>query len=111
MNEAEKELELNWQRMLFKLKADFGKKPDLQSLLFLIGIQELGELHRTFTKEEKQDLMHIAVCMLLSKEGYYNLIGLDEDGWPHYEQTTKEMPQGLKGQEQVLKRQIINYIN
>jgi len=111
MNEIDKELELNWQRLLFKLKSDLGKKPDLQSLLFLIGVQELGQLHRKFTKEEKQDLMHIAVCKLLSNEGYYNLIGLDEDGWPHYEQTTKEMPKGLGEQEKILKKQIINYIN
>ncbi len=111
MSEIDKELELNWQRLLFKLKSEFGKKPDLQSLLFLIGVQELGQIHKKFTKEEKQDLMHIAVCKLLSNEGYYNYIGLDEDGWPHYEQTTKEMPKGLGDQEKILKKQIINYIN
>jgi len=46
----------------------WGKKPDMEAILFLIGIQELGELNRKFTKEQKQDLMHIAVCTLFAQE-------------------------------------------
>jgi hypothetical protein len=28
--------------------------------------------------------MHIAVCRLLSQQDYYELEGLDQDGWPHW---------------------------
>ena len=76
------------QQLLFR---QFKKNPDLNAILFLIGIRELGELKGEFTKEEKQDLMHIAICRLLSEEGYYQLEGHDQDGWPHW-QATKTLP-------------------
>lgn len=64
----------------------FGKKPDMETILFLIGIQEFGDIKEKFTKEQKQDLMHIAVCSLLAPSGYYELEGIDKDGWPHFKQ-------------------------
>lgn len=100
-----------WNDLLDELSGSLKKRPDLQSLLFLIGVQELGQLHRKFSKEEKQDLMHLAVCKLLSSEGYFHLQGVDGDGWPHYE-PRKTMPQtarGLNTQELLLKKQILKY--
>ena len=64
----------------------FGKKPDMEAILFLIGIQEFGEIRKKFTKEQKQDLMHVAVCNLLSQSGYYEVERIDQDGWPHFRQ-------------------------
>lgn len=109
MEEIEKNLEHDWQRLLYRVKPQFKKKPNLQGLLFLIGLQEYGDLHRQYSKEEKQDLMHVAVCKVLSLDGYFQYIGNDEDGWPHYEKTNKEQPEGLEQQENLLKRQILNY--
>lgn len=87
----------------------FGKKPDLESILFLIGIQELGDLKKKFTKEQKQDLMHIAVCTVLSSSGYYELSHVDEDGWPHFKQL-KAMPElNPFEQENFLKDHILLY--
>lgn len=71
------------------LKEQFGKAPDMNALLFLIGIRELGQVREQFTKEEKQDLMHIATCRLLSDKGYFSLEGLDDEGWPHWIQIKK----------------------
>jgi len=85
--------------------------PDMRAVLLLIGIQELGKGPRDFTKEEKQDLMHIAVCHLLESDGYYEFKGLDDEGWPHYEATTKKQPEGLEDQERLLKKQILQYFN
>ncbi len=110
MTDKEKEIELAWQRLLFKVKPDFGRKPNLQSMLFLIGVQELGHFHRPFTKEEKQDLMHIAVCSLMENKGYFQTVGRDDDGWPHFERTHKEMPEGLDQQEYFLKELILDYM-
>jgi len=95
--------------LLYRIKPKLKKKPNLQSLLFLIGLQEYGDLHRTYSKEEKQDLMHIAVCKVLSMSGYFKFIGLDDDGWPHYERTELEQPEGLEEQEELLKKQILLY--
>ena len=110
MEQTEKEIELAWQRLMYQLKPRFKRKPNLQSVLFLIGVQELGQLHWEFSKEEKQDLMHIATCRLLREEGLYEFIGFDEEGWPHYERTHKALPQTLKEQELMLKKQALSYI-
>ena len=83
--------------------------PDLNSILFLIGIQELGQVRSKFSKEEKQDLMHIAVCVLLSEDGYFEFKGQDADGWPHFDQVKPLDVLGPKAQEAVLKEKIVYY--
>ncbi len=75
MENKETEYDAEWEALLEKLENTLGKKPNLEALLFLIGMQELGKGTRVFSKEEKQDLMHIAVCRLLSLEGYYEFEG------------------------------------
>jgi hypothetical protein len=83
--------------------------PDLNAILFLIGIQELGHVRDAFSKEEKQDLMHIAVCRLLESDGYYEFEGFDDEGWPHYKQSRPFIQKGVKQQEAFLKEKIILY--
>lgn len=104
------ELERTWQRLRLKLKDVIGKKPrDLNSMLLLIGIQELGKGNENFSKEQKQDLMHIAICKVLSLSGYYSLEGLDEDGWPHWKKVKTVPHFDLLEQEQLLKMHILEY--
>jgi hypothetical protein len=86
MQHAEEDLQVRWLKLRIKLKERFGIKPDMNGVLFLIGIQELGSGPQKYTKEQKQDLMHIAICTLLSQSGYYVLEGHDEEGWPHFKQ-------------------------
>ena len=85
------DLQIRWWKLEEILMKRFGKKPDVESVLFLIGIQELGDIQEKFTKEQKQDLMHIAICTVLSPGGYYELSHVDEEGWPHFKQL-KSMP-------------------
>jgi hypothetical protein len=89
--DAQYDLQTRWWTLEAKLVERFGKKPDVETVLFLIGIQEFGDIRPHFTKEQKQDLMHIAVCSLLSQSGYYEIDGYDDDGWPHFRQL-KELP-------------------
>lgn len=105
------EFDFEWLRVRHLVKSRFlkGTMPDLNAILFLIGIQELGRWKTEFTKEEKQDLMHIAVCRLLSYEGYYEFKGRDADGWPHWEQIKKVPARGMDEQEQLLKEKVIQY--
>lgn len=99
----------DWIRVLQRLKNQFGKKPDLEAILFLIGINELGRVGSKFSKEQKQDLMHIAVCRLLSDEGYYRFEGYDDEGWPQWE-ARRELPvMNAVEQEAWLKRKVITY--
>jgi len=103
------ELKEEWIQLLKRLESMFDVEPDLQAIIFLIGIQELGQGKRKFSKDEKQDLMHIATCRLLSTYGYYALTGLDEEGWPHWELIQKLPVLTLKEQDLLLKRAVIDY--
>ena len=106
------ELQKAWVEMLYKIKEVTGKRPtDLNAVLFLIGVQELGAGVKSFSKEEKQDILHIAICKVLSLAGYYELEGHDNDGWPHWK-LVKKLPRfDLLEQEKLLKIQILQYFN
>lgn len=109
MQQAKDDLQVRWLKLRIKLKEQFGIKPDMDGILFLIGIQELGSGKQEFSKEEKQDLMHIAVCTVLSQSGYYLSEGNDEEGWPHFKQL-KPLPDfGFMEQENFLKDHILLY--
>jgi len=102
--------EQRWKETEAMLLERFGKLPDMESILFLIGINELGApLDTKFSKEQKQDLMHIAVCTLLGQLGYFEFVLRDEEGWPHFQEVKKVPPTGMKEQEQMLKECVIRY--
>ncbi len=107
------QFDFEWLQIRHYVKDKFGKKtlPDLNAILFLIGINELGKFKEKFSKEEKQDLMHIAICKLLSFDGIYVFEGRDADGWPHYALKNKLDVKGVKEQEYILKKNIIKYFN
>jgi hypothetical protein len=104
-------LDFEWLRVRHLVQKTFGKDalPDLNGILFLIGIQELGRWKKEYTKEEKQDLMHIAICRLLSYDGYYRFVGRDADGWPHYDAVLPIETKGVEAQEEFLKIKVIQY--
>ncbi|MEX6686034.1 hypothetical protein QTN47_00930 [Danxiaibacter flavus] len=103
------DLQQRWWTLEAKLVERFGKKPDMDAILFLIGVQETGFVQKKITKEQKQDLMHVAVCTILAPSGYYLLEGNDKDGWPHFKQL-KELPNiALPEQENFLKDHILMY--
>lgn len=103
------DIQSRWWALEEKLISRFGKKPDIEAILFLIGIQEVGDLQTKFTKEQKQDLMHVAVCSLLSPSGYYELEMVDEEGWPHYRQLKTLPVLGFIDQENFMKDHILLY--
>ena len=106
MNENQK-----WNKIVefFESKFTDGQKPDLDSILFMIGVQELGKGTQKFKKDDKVNLMHIAVCRLLEPYGYYRFDGKDNDGWPQFE-LIAPLPE-LKPNEQtiLMKKAIIYY--
>ena len=103
------DLQQRWWNLEARLAGHFGKKPDMEAILFLIGMQETGFIRDKISKEQKQDLMHVAVCTLLSQSGYYQKDHTDKDGWPHFTQL-KELPvTTLPEQENFLKDHILLY--
>jgi len=104
-------LKHRWEAVVKKLSSQFaeGDTLDLDAIIYLIGVQELGQLHRTFKKDDKLSLMHIAICRLLEPYGYYEFDFFDEQGWPHYI-TKEELPNLKAGEQSVLmKEAVVNY--
>lgn len=107
----DEQLKQRWDIVVQKLSNQFadGDILDLDAIIYLIGVQELGQLHREFKKDEKIGLMHIAICRLLEPYGYYEFEYFDEQGWPHYK-VKEELPHLKAGEQSVLmKEAIVNY--
>ena len=77
-----KGLKEKWNLILDLLSEKFNsdEKLDLESVIFLIGLQEFGKTNIKFTKDQKIDLMHIAICRLLEPLGYYKFEYVDNEG-------------------------------
>ena len=105
------ELKTKWNNLKTKLSVDFSDNEiiNLDSIIFLIGLQELGQFQKRFNKQKKLEVIHIAVCKLLSDYGYYEFDYTDNDGWPHYK-LIKKLPNLKAGEQTILmKKAIINY--
>jgi hypothetical protein len=98
-----------WQKLLIKMENQFGQKPEYDSILFVIGLQELGFIPKKLTKNQKLDVLHVAICSLLSTYGYYAFKGKDEDGWPQFERIESLPFLAPIQQEQLIKEAILDY--
>ncbi|MCK7558927.1 hypothetical protein MKQ70_29690 [Chitinophaga sedimenti] len=106
----QEDFEYRWNQLETMLKERFGKTPNMEAILFLIGIRELGNYtKKKFTKEQKQDLMHIAMCTLLSQSGYFEFAGVDKDGWPHFTEKQAVPKMELLEQEHFIKEHVLTY--
>lgn len=104
-------LKERWQLLIKKLSDQFsdGDPLELDAIIYLVGVQELGQYKRQYKKDEKINLMHIAICRLLEPYGYYQFDFVDEEGWPHYT-VRAELPPLKAGEQSVLmKEAIVNY--
>ena len=108
---ANDDLQQRWWNLEAQLVERFGKKPDMEAILFLIGLQETGMIKEKITKEQKQDMMHVAVCTLLMQSGYYELDQVDRDGWPHFKQLKPVPDMSMPEQENFLKDHILLYFD
>jgi hypothetical protein len=103
------DIELRFRELTKELEKNFGPDLDTQAILFLIGVQELGLGYRQFTKQEKTELLHVAVCTILEPYGYYEFEGRDVQQWPHFK-LVKELPQlNDREQQHLIKEAIMEY--
>ena len=104
----DEQLKERWEQVEQKLSRQFadGEKLELDAIIYIIGLQELGQLHRKFKKDHKLDLMHIAICRLVEPYGYYEFDFFDDEGWPHYK-ILEQLPQLKAGEQQVLMKEAI----
>lgn len=104
-------LNVRYSEIVASLNQRFDQELDLQGILFLIGVQELGKGYLSLNKNQKLEVMHIAVCALLSQWGYYEFEGHDEEGWPHWKETDALPHLNPKQQERLIKEAIIEYFS
>lgn len=102
------ELKERWQLLVNKLSHKFsdGDPLELDAIIYLVGVQELGQYHKTYKKDEKLNLMHIAICRLLEPYGYYEFDFFDDEGWPHYK-VKQELPSLKAGEQSVLMKEAL----
>ena len=104
-------LKERWDVLVEKLSAQFsdGDPLELDAIIYLVGVQELGQYHKRYKKDEKLNLMHIAICRLLEPYGYYEFDYFDEEGWPHY-RVKEELPPLKAGEQAILmKEALVDY--
>ena len=101
-------LKRRWDEVVTFLSERFadGEPLELDAIIYLVGVQELGQPHRNFKKDEKVNLMHIAICRLLEPFGYYAFEYFDDDGWPHYK-VIEQLPPLKAGEQTVLMKEAI----
>ncbi|KUO67046.1 MAG: hypothetical protein Q7J19_09005 [Lutibacter sp.] len=104
----DKNLKEEWEQVLKILTENFGDGEvlNLDAIIYLIGVQELGQGAKEFKKDDKLNLMHIAICRLLEPFGYYEFDFFDNDGWPHYK-VLEELPPLKSGEQTVLMKEAI----
>ncbi|MEC4048121.1 hypothetical protein OX284_001660 [Flavobacterium sp. SUN046] len=107
----DEQLKNRWERVVQLLSNQFadGELLDLDAIIYLVGLQELGKIKQTFGKDEKVNLMHIGICRLLEPYGYYEFDFFDADGWPHYK-VKEELPPLKAGEQTILmKDAVVSY--
>ena len=104
----DKNLKEDWEQLLNILSTNFGDGEilNLDAIIYLIGVQELGQGAKEFKKDDKVNLMHIAICRLLEPFGYYEFDFFDNEGWPHYK-VLEELPTLKSGEQTVLMKEAI----
>ena len=104
----DQKLKEDWELVLANLSLKFGEGEtlNLDAIIYLIGVQELGKGVVEYKKDDKVNLMHIAICRLLEPFGYYEFDFFDNDGWPHYK-TLEELPVLKSGEQTVLIKEAI----
>lgn len=103
------DVELRFQKLKSLLEETFGGGMDVQAILFLIGVNELGTGYGKFSKSEKTDLIHVAICTLLEPYGHYKFEKRDEENWPHFT-LVENLPQLDHAQQQhLMKDAMIEY--
>jgi hypothetical protein len=104
----DQKLKEDYDKLLLILASKFGDGEilNLDAIIYLIGVQELGKGAIKFQKDDKVNLMHIAICRLLEPFGYYEFDYFDEQGWPHYK-TIEELPTLKAGEQTILMKEAI----
>ena len=110
---SEEALNARWEETVRWLEPRYGKKPGIEPILFLVGIQSRGLGYRPkLNKKTKQDLIMEGTCCVFETLGLYKRVGIDANGHIVWErknvlQTKLSLPE----QEKLLRLAILTYFD
>jgi len=99
---------VGWAGVKENFKQNYGEYPTVLSLLFIIGLGETPS-QPAYTKEQKQDVIHVGLCKILEQVGVYRFSHLDDEQWPHYQLNDNAKEINIEKQENYIKQLIIQY--
>ena len=104
----DKKLKDRWDRLLTVLSERFsdGESLDVEGVLYLVGLQELGQIHQKMKKDDNVNLIHIGICTVLEPYGYYRFDFYDEEGWLHFE-LLEALPPLKPGEQSILMKEAL----
>lgn len=102
-------LQASYRQLVERLERKFGEGLELDAILMIVGVQEVGLGNRKYSKDEKMHLMHVAICTILEPYGFYKFLENDKDGWPHFEKQSTIPSLSSSEQEVLLKEALVNY--
>ena len=105
------DLDKKWSQLLEKLENQFDQEMTLKGVLYLIGVQELNLGIKQYEREEKVNVLHVAICKILTPFGFYKFDRIDEDGWPHYIELKAIKNLSESQQELLMKEAVLKYLS
>ncbi|MGA1029437.1 MAG: hypothetical protein ACO3SY_01905 [Flavobacteriaceae bacterium] len=104
-------LKERWTQLITQLTEKFSDAEalDVEGVLYLIGVQELGKLDQRFKKDDNVNLIHIGICTVLEPYGFYRFDFIDEEGWPHFNLVESLPPLKPGEQSLLIKTAIVEY--
>jgi len=106
-------LQKRWAKLQRWVEHRFGKKADMEGILFLVGIQELGHgFLPDLDKDRKEQIVVEGAYCVLETLGYYERVGMERTGHWIWEQR-HELPADLskEAEEHMLRRAVLRYFD
>ena len=103
------DLQQNWLQLESALTERLGEKLTPDDVLLFIGVREAGVPPKEFTEREKIELVQVAISTILVPAKYYELLWVEDTGWPHFKQLQPIKEMNAKDKEFFYKKYILLY--
>jgi hypothetical protein len=108
----EGEHEQRWSALVARVESRFGRAPDVDAILFIMGIQSVGRGYEPdLPKERKQSLIMEGSYLAFETLGIYRRMGLERNGFWIWEKVFDLPKLSIDDQERLLQIGILNYFD
>lgn len=105
-------LKERWDQLVAQIEQRFGREPDIEAILFLIGIQSVGRGYEPeLPKERKQSLIMEGSYLAFETLGVYSRVGMERNGFWIWEKNFDLPKMSVEDQEKLLQIGILNYFD